>query len=539
MLHVIPWRRRLAVRLTAAATVISLATMAALAAFGIRAQRRHSEDVATQVALLLSDSLKSTAHNNMLADRREDVYATMRAVGHGSGIDRLRIFNRAGVITFSTDPDEIGHVVDKRAESCYACHAQDRPLQRLATERRGRIYRGPAGYRVLGVVTPIYNEPACTNSGCHAHPASRSVLGVLDVDVSLREVDESLQAQRLYSLVAFSGAGLLLAGGVSLLARRMVIRPVAELYRGTLRIARGELGHRIPVQAKDELGSLAVSFNQMTEALAEAQREIQGLMEGLERKVEARTAALKEAQSQLLQAAKLASLGRIAASIAHEINNPLAGILTFARLMLRTLGEGELDAEARENQRNLRLIERETERCTRIVRQLLDFARQRPLELKTISVNLVLEEALALVAHQLQLKAIVLERRIAEVPAITGDFGQLRQAFLNVVLNACDAMASAGRLVVSAQFAAAGRAIEVVVEDTGSGISPENLEHIFDPFFTTKEKGTGLGLSVVYGIVDRHGGTLDVRSEVGKGTTVTITLPLGAPPDTSTGGPNG
>lgn len=227
-----------------------------------------------------------------------------------------------------------------------------------------------------------------------------------------------------------------------------------------------------------------------------------------------------------MQSAKLASLGRIAASIAHEINNPLAGILTFARLLLRTLGEGELDAETRQGSlRQLRLVERETERCTQIVRQLLDFARQRPLEPRPMSVNAALEEALTLVGHQIQLKEIALEKQLAETPSISGDFGQLRQAFLNVLLNACDAMSAGGRLRVAAGMLPDARSVRVDIEDTGVGIPTEDLERILDPFFTTKERGTGLGLSVVYGIVERHGGRLEVQSEVGRGTCVRIVLP--------------
>lgn len=275
-----------------ATTTIALATIGALAAYGLRAQRRQSEDVATSVAVLLSESLNTTAHTDMLADQREDVYASMQALGQGTGIDHVRLFNKEGLITFSTRGGEIGHVVDKRAESCYACHAQDRPLQRLTISRRGRIYHNPRGDRVLGVVTPLYNEPACSNGECHAHPSSRQVLGVLDVGVSLREVDQGLLALRLATLVAFSAGGLLLAGGVSLLARRMVVRPVADLVRGTLRIAEGDLQHRIPIHSSDEIGHLAASFNRMSDSVAEAQHEIRGLMEGLERKVEERTAAL-------------------------------------------------------------------------------------------------------------------------------------------------------------------------------------------------------------------------------------------------------
>jgi two-component system NtrC family sensor kinase len=270
----------------------------------------------------------------------------------------------------------------------------------------------------------------------------------------------------------------------------------------------------------------------MTDSLAAARAEIQGLMDGLERTVEERTAALRDTQAQLVNAAKLASLGRLAASIAHEINNPLAGILTFARLMLRELEEGDLPVEQRQLYlKNLRLVERETQRCTTIVRNLLDFARQRGLTLTESDVNTSIEEALSLVGHQIELKGVSLHKQMEALPSIKADFGQLRQAFVNVTLNACDAMTAGGQLSIVTRPAAGGDGVVVEFTDTGSGITPENLSHIFDPFFSTKEKGTGLGLSVVYGIVERHGGSLEVDSRPEQGTTIRIRLPREGGPD--------
>jgi two-component system NtrC family sensor kinase len=305
----------------------------------------------------------------------------------------------------------------------------------------------------------------------------------------------------------------------------VVAKPVSQLLKGTREVARGELQHEIPVRAADEIGTLAASFNQMTASLRRAQGEIRDLMEGLERQVEDRTAALRSAQSQLVQSEKMASLGTLAASIAHEINNPLSGILTSAKLMLRTLAEGPADERAQRSfARQLTLVERETQRCTAIVRNLLDFARQREPTLKDVDINACLDEALSLLTNQIRIQGVVLDRRLAPVPYVRADFGQLRQVFVNIVLNACEAMRGGGTLTVQTRVAPDG-GVEVEVRDTGAGIPREHLSKIFDPFFTTKEKGTGLGLSVVYGVVQRHGGTARIDSEVGKGTAVVIRLP--------------
>jgi two-component system, NtrC family, sensor kinase len=521
------WQRRVSLRLTVLIVVVVATTGGALVALGLRTQQRHVVGEVVRGAALLSDTIKNSTHQHMLEDRRQDAYSMMQAIGRQEGIEKVRIFNKEGRITFSTHPGETGTQVDKRAESCDACHAAGQPIVRLSVPSRSRIYRAD-GHRILGMVTPIYNEASCASAACHAHPESQRVLGVVDVGISLAEIDRGLRGLGRQTALAAALGLLVLAAGVGFVARRIVTRPVGELMHATRRIAEGDLEHRIPLRPAedDEIGLLARSFNGMTDSLARARAEIRELMEGLETKVEQRTVALRDAQAQLAQSEKLASLGRMAASIAHEINNPLAGILTFAKLIIRTLQE---DGEAVDREvllRHLALVEREAGRCTAIVRNLLEFARQRPLTLAPTDVNAAVEEALSLVTHQLSLKGVALEKRLEPMPPVPADFGQLRQAFVNVALNAGDAMAGGGRLTVASR-ALAGGGVEVCFEDTGVGIPEEHLARIFDPFFSTKEKGTGLGLSVVYGIVQRHGGDVEVRSRVGEGTTMRIRLGAG------------
>jgi two-component system NtrC family sensor kinase len=223
----------------------------------------------------------------------------------------------------------------------------------------------------------------------------------------------------------------------------------------------------------------------------------------------------------------MSSLGKLAASVAHEINNPLSGILTYSKLLIRMHEEGELSEKVREScVRNLRLVQRETERCSAIVRNLLDFARQRPPTLKEIDLSSVAEEALSLLAHRLHMQNVALVKDLPPQPHVKADFGQMRQAFVNIALNAAEAMTQGGTLTVRSRLA--GEMVELEFADTGPGIPPEHLSRILDPFFTTKEKGTGLGLSVVYGLIERHGGKLDISSTVGIGTTVLVRLPVGA-----------
>jgi len=520
----IPWHHRLSTKLLAGAGAVAVATICAFFFAEISVQR-HLVAQAVAESDLLSETIRNALHRAMLQDRRGDAYLIMQDIGRQPGIERVRMMDAEGKITFSTDPTEIGHAVDRKAEACAGCHAQGEAIHRVELRERSRIF-SESGHRVLSIVTPLYNEGACATAACHAHPWERHVLGVIDVAISLRRLDAETRGFRLSTLVASALAAALLAAGLWIFTRHHVLRPVAALVQATRRVARDQLELEVPITWSGELGILAASFNDMTRSLRHTKRELDALMHGLEKQVEERTAALRSAQDQLIRTEKLTSLGKLSASIAHEINNPLAGILTFAKLIVRTLEQGPVDDDGRKTLvKHLHLVERESERCSAIVRNLLDFARERPLALHDTNVHHVVEEALQLLQNQIQIQGVSLERRLAPVPLVDGDFGQLRQAFVNVIMNACEAMARGGKLVVETALSADGKWVEVAFQDTGPGIPPDQLPRIFDPFFTTKEKGTGLGLSVVYGIVERHGGKIDLTTEVGKGTRVVIRLP--------------
>ena len=532
----LPWWQRLSVRLTAVIALVSLATMAAFAYAVIRIQQRHLINQVVESAALLSDTVKRSVYYHMLEDKRPDVYRSLATIGGHERFERARLFNKEGRITFSTDSAEQGTYVDKRAESCYACHAEDKPITRLNLPSRGRIYRHD-DHRVLGMVTPIYNEPACSTAACHAHPPERTVLGVVDLGVSLEPIDAALVQLERATLLGAGLSVLGVAGIVTWFARKKVLLPVHRLAEGTRRVAAGNLKQPVPIVSNDELGLLAGSFNEMEQSLSKIRAERLALLDSLERQVEERTAALKHAQDRLVQSEKLSSLGRLAASVAHEINNPLAGILTYSKLIIRTIEDGDTSPKAREAAvKQLKLVQRETERCTAIVRNLLDFARERPLKLADVNVNAAADEALMLVANQVRLQDVELVKELGAERPVHADFGQIRQALINIIINACDAMPKGGRLRVSTRDNAATGEVEIDVADTGTGIPPEHLKKVLDPFFTTKEKGTGLGLSVVYGIVERHGGRIDIESAVGKGTAIHIRLPAARPASTAPGG---
>jgi signal transduction histidine kinase len=531
---------------------------------------------------------------------------------------------------FSSHESEIGHALDKNAEACYACHAAGQPLERLPIDARARIYRAPDGHRVLGMIRPIHNEQSCWAAACHAHSRDEVVLGVLDVNLSLAAADRQIAGDQrrmlLLAVLAIAASSLLLWW----LSRRLILRPVAALLAATRRVARGDLSTAIPVSGDQELDDLARSFNDMTVRLSEMQR-------------------------QLTQSDKLASVGRLAAGVAHEINNPLTGVLTYASFLEKRATH---DPETRAD---LEVIVRETKRCREIVRGLLDFARQTPPKRQPTDVNEVVRRAAAVVMNQLTLARVNLQFELAEdLQRIPADANQIQQVVVNLLLNAADAIAGddasrrgtitvrtslaavpprghaavrtatcprgcdlldtgvrlagipairilrrtgerevvmhmdplygrghhrateprqegdipvhlcptcraslelpdrrcaeCGAPVFAVKVAGAGQIewcsrtgcpgtrweamdalgaqpyVELVVEDNGRGIAPEEMNRLFDPFFTTKgSHGTGLGLAVTWGIVEGHAGTITVASEPGQGTTFTVRLPCNVP----------
>jgi two-component system, NtrC family, sensor kinase len=477
----------------------------------LRAHQRHSEELVLQSADRISDIIRRSTRYQMLHNDRDALYQTIRDMGSEPGIRRIRIFNKEGRISFSTDPKEAGSIVDKQAEACYGCHAQAAPIVRLDRPDRARIFREAGGERVLGVIRPIENQPTCSDAECHAHPVGRQILGVIDSQLSLAAVDASLLAQQK-QLVSFTAAALALILLVSIVfVWRVVHRPVQELIAGTRRVAGGELDYRLPVRSRDEIADLAESFNRMTAELSEARARL-----------------LEQAQAALAGSEKMAALGKLAATVAHEVNNPLFGILTYAKLCQKEIAKSSLDEEARKGLlEQLEVIERESRRCGEIMRNLLTFARQAPRKRQSNQLNELAARAVKLMHHQFEIQGIEIETELApDLRAVECDASQIQQIVLVLLMNAAEAMPQGGRLRVSTE--AVMDAVRLRVRDWGPGIPVDVMPHIFEPFFTTKEEQqrTGLGLAVAKSILDQHGGHIEVRSKEGEGAEFVITLPL-------------
>jgi len=473
----------------------------------VRLHRQHLDAARLASAERMTDVIRRSAAYYML---RQD-HAALRHILETMGeqpITALRIYDPNGAVKFSTDAREVGRVVPR---------AKIPPAgNRIVTQN---------GERTLDITRPIANEPSCASAACHAHSGASATIGTVDANLSLAPTDAAIRVSTwqfiAYSAVAVIALLLVMAAFVY----RFVHKPVRALRDGTTRLGSGELGVQIPVTSDDELGALAASFNVMSRQILDAREEITAWNRTLEDRVRDKTAELQTAHEQMLQAEKLTSLGKLAAVVAHEINNPLSGILTYAKLLRRWIDRGELDDRAQEMRESLQLIESESRRCGDIVRNLLTFARVAPLNIAPVDLNAVIRQTVKLVEHKMKLGNITPLLELADdLPPVRGDAAQLEQLILALVINAIEAMPHEGTLHL--KTSSDGANVVVVVEDDGTGIAPDFLPHLFEPFQTTKEdKGVGLGLAISRTIVERHHGTINVVSEVGRGTTFTMRFP--------------
>ena len=521
-----PFRFGLAAKLAVCVIASTAAFFMLFGFLNLRIERTQSEDMVKQSAQRVSDVILRSTRYEMLRNDREALYNVIQELGSEPGIQRIRIFNKEGRITFSTDARERNTVVDKTAEQCFACHAQSAPLTKLNRRDRARIFTDRQGHRELGVIQPIDNSAECSNAACHVHRPEQTVLGVVDADLSLAGVDDQIAAQQASLKWFLAGAIVFGCLAAVLFMWIVVYRPVKALIAGTHRVAGGDLDYRLPIHSEDELGDLAASFNKMTAELAGEQGRI-------EEEVRRKTAELERIHKTLLRSEKMASIGKLAATVAHEINNPLFGILTYARLVLREIQRRDIPARE-ELVEQLQTIERESKRCGELVKNLLTFSRQAPSHREANSLNTIVHRAALLVQHKLSMQNVELVEALADdLPPVDCDANQIQQVVLVLMVNGAEAMPKGGRLEVSTQFDAApagkeeGSRVMVRVKDTGCGIPEDVLPHIFDPFFTTKEdqNRTGLGLAVAHSIVEQHAGEISVCSTPGEGTEFTVALP--------------
>lgn len=531
--------KTIAFRLFLIIASVQTLVLGALAIATVDVQQTHLMEHVELSAQRVSDVIARSTRHSMLLNRKEEVQHIVAAVGDEPGMEGIRIYNKIGEVVFATVSSDIHSRVDVNAEACISCHAgQELAHAQPPQGKLSRIFTKSNGQRVLGLITPIRNERQCSDAACHAHPPEKTILGVLDVKMSLAQIDQQMSAAKTQLLLLSIAAALVVAATSGGFIWLVIRRPVRKLVAGMQMISSGILEHRLDASSDDEFGLLAKTFNTMSYDLEQARKELTAWSNTLEQKVQEKTAELEKAHRHIVRVEKMASLGNLASSVAHELNNPLEGILTFARLLIKRLKKSSLQPDELEVYCNeLQLVADEAQRCGTIVKNLLVFARQGSVSLQVVSLSSIVDRCVLLMSHHARMREVELTGKTLADDRVECDPNQIQQAVLALVSNAVDAVASRsdrscpGKVEVSVEQASDPEMICIRITDNGIGISDEVKAHIFEPFFTTQSegKGVGLGLSIVYGIVQRHHGHIDVESQVGKGATFTITLPRRQP----------
>jgi two-component system, NtrC family, sensor kinase len=497
-------------------------------------QQERGEQLRTLVTHMeqLSQVIARSTRHAMMLNEPDILDKIIEDIGKQDGIKRVRVLRKDGVIAYSNFPPEVGQRIDRKAEHCSYCHEGDKTLTDIPNHKKWRIFKAVNGEQLLGNMEVIRNESSCASAVCHKPPAVQPILGVVDITYSLVSNNETMRAH-VVSMIAVSVAFIVLISlSAAWLLQHMIYLPLADLDNAAKRLASGNFDNAIPVRGDDEFGSLARSTNAMMAALKKSRQDLEDWVQNLEKIVGERTQDLRLVEAEVARGEKLASIGQLAAGIAHELNNPLTGVLTFTHLLRKKMPEGSQDAE------DLDLVIRETKRCASIIRRLLDFAREKTPEKKFVDLNHVIEETVRFVERSAALQQIEIVMELDDdLPELYVDADLIKQVLMNILVNAQQAIEGRGTITVRSHFCAARKlahsgstpvpAVEITISDTGCGIPEANLQRIFDPFFTSKEvgKGTGLGLSVSYGIVASHGGDIEVDSTVGEGTTFRVYLP--------------
>lgn len=451
--------------------VIVAAGLAAHAFVSYRSTKQHFLAFVSGEAERSSGLIRRSIQDAMLLHKLDDVQATIERLALEPEIEAIRIYDKRGRIALSSDRKEIGQLRAVANGPCLRCHDGTTPAPLVARV----VERDMVRY-----LSAIENQPACKQFGCHDLREDQKVLGVLSVKMSLVPFENALTSARSY-LMWTTFVLVIVVGFITALVGQRLLR-----YQQL-----SDWSHR------------------------------------LEERVAEETTQLKAAQRQVLHMEKMASLGKLSATVAHELNNPISGMLTYARLVERELENQPLQPEVRaEIERYLHLVQRECTRCGGIVHNLLAFSRRSgTTEMRTVDANEIVERSLMLIRHHMEMKGIYVHTQLLRDNAeIIADPAELEQALVALFVNAIEAMRQGGQLDVRLD----GTTTEITIDvgDTGIGIPADVLPLIFEPFYSTKtDSGSGLGLAVVYGIVRRHGGTIQVESEVDVGTTFHIRLP--------------
>ncbi len=487
------FRRSLTVKLIASVAIVITIAIGICTYIIVKNQTNHLRERATLNGVYISHLIYQHIRQVMLVGNREEINDFFYDIGSSWEVQRVFFFDEQGNIVFSSEQRDIGRRVDDFHRQVF--QRNEAPIK----------YDLITGQKLLTVVETIRNEGECQQ--CHG--TGRAVLGALGIDISLVAAESEIARNRNW-IILFSFILLVLISAViSALVIILVKRPTKKLIETMTEVEHGNLSARVTVKSRDELGVLSESFNSMISSLEQLGTELQ-----------------IQHEQQIQRMEKMASLGELSSSIAHEIKNPLAGISAAIQVLSSELKLEETHGEV------VTEITQQLKRMDKNIKDLLSFARPAEPKFMVSDLHDVIHRAKFYIKQRAEKQNVRIEEDLEpEIPNILIDPQQMQQVFLNVMLNAVQAMPEGGYLSLASRLAGNsgnnnGKEVEISITDTGVGIPPDQLNKIFKPFFTTKYRGTGLGLSISRTIVEKHGGKLIVESEKGRGTRISIALPM-------------
>jgi len=480
------------------------------------------------VGLLVEGSL----YQSMLENDKMALQNMLNIINKMPGIKDVNMYDEEDNLVYSSFSDDSeGH----NNPNCKDCHTNintlfsrtEKVIRIVDINSECKMNQKTDNCRHLLIRSPILNEPSCYQSSCHAHKATDDVLGYFVIKIPLEEFDAGLEKSYIFATLTT----LILLALIIFFTRRKIKKPLTAIIEASEAVANGDTSTRLDVKSNqlDDLKMVSYAFNNMLDKLQSANNELHNWSQQLEYKVQKKTEELGKAQNELIQIEKIASLGKLSLSVAHEINNPLSGILIYTKLVYKQLLNDEWDARKKESMlKHLKLIEAETKRCGDIVKGLLDFSRKDQADFEVCHLHDILNETYDLMSHPIVIKDITFMK---DFSAVSDDIyccaNQIKQACVAILVNAYEALSENGEITIRTNNPDETH-IVLEITDNGSGIAAEDIPHIFEPFFSTKQnaRGIGLGLAIVHGIVQSHKGKVEVSSQPGKGTTISITLPI-------------
>lgn len=480
--------------------------------------------------------IEGSLYYSMLRNDNAALHSTLDIMNTISGVDQVNLYDHKNELVYSS------HFSDTASHSdpdCISCHhnfgsmfpQKEKSYRIINFESACIMSDSNEGHRQLLIRSPILNEPSCYTTSCHAHSPDEEILGSLIIKVPLERLDSAVSKSSAEFFLLATLTTIILASFLIFFTNNKIRKPLNALTSASRAVAKGDMNTRLNIKPNllDDMKTVSISFNNMLDNLEAANKELENWSHQLEYKVQKKSEELSEIQNELIHIERIASLGKLSSSVAHELNNPLSSILTYTKLVTKKISRLEIDNSYSDSLfKHLNVVEKETKRCGEIVKGLMDFSKKDQENFKNNRLHTILKETYDLIEHQMKMKGIAFFTLFdARNDLVNCNENQIKQVCLALLVNSSDAVGENGEILMKTSNPDENH-FQLDISDNGVGIPPEDISHIFQPFYSAKRKasGIGLGLAIVHGIVESHNGKIDVDSEPGKGTTMSVILPL-------------